>query len=66
VLPGTFAGPDDRLSALLVDLRIVRSGGHPWRADELAAAMTAAGFDDVGEVARTWAAPVRLFAGRRP
>ena len=65
MLPGTFAGPDDRLSGLLVDLRIVRSGGHPWQADELVGAMTAAGFGDVREVARTWAAPVRLFAGRR-
>ncbi len=65
LLPGTFAGPDDRLSELLVDLRTVRSGGHPWRRAELIDAMTAHGFADAQEVTRTWAAPVRLFAGRR-
>ena len=35
LLPGTFAGPGDRLSNLLVDLRTVRSGGHPWKSSEL-------------------------------
>jgi SAM-dependent methyltransferase len=64
VLPGTFAGPDDRLSQLLTDLRIVRSGGHPWRPEEFIAALEGAGLVDVEEVA-CWPAPVRLFAGRR-
>jgi SAM-dependent methyltransferase len=66
VLPGTFAGPGDRLSQLLIDLRTVRSGGHPWRADELTSAMAGAGFAEVSVVPRTWAAPVELYAGRRP
>lgn len=66
VLPGTYAGPPDRLSELLVDLRTVRSGGHPWRADELLAEIASHGFEDAREVERTWAAPVRLYAGRRP
>jgi hypothetical protein len=65
VLAGTFAAPDDRLSQLLVDLRTVRSGGHPWPADELLGAIRAEGFTDAREVPRTWAAPVRLYAGRR-
>ena len=64
ILPGTFAGPDDKLSLLLTDLRIVRSGGHPWSTDEMLTMLTEHGFSDTCEVSRTWAAPVRLFAGR--
>jgi len=66
LLPGTFAGPDDRLSRLLVDLRTVRSGGYPWRPDELVETIAAHGFTGAREVPRTWTAPVRLYAGRRP
>jgi SAM-dependent methyltransferase len=47
VLPGTFAGPPDRLSQLLLDVRTVRAGGHPWREDELLAVVAGAGFTDV-------------------
>ena len=65
LLPGTFAGPDDRLSQMLVDLRTVRSGGHPWLPEEILDLLAAHGLDDVQEVHRTWAAPVRLYAGRR-
>jgi len=65
LLPGTFTGPDDRLSRLLTDLRTVRSGGHPWRPEELVAAIAGAGLADAMEVPRTWPAPVRLYAGRR-
>ena len=66
LLPGTFAGPDDPLARLLVDLRIVRSGGHPWAVEELVDMLTAAGLGDAQEMPRTWPAPVRLFAARRP
>ena len=66
VLPGTFTGPGDPLSQLLTDLRTVRCGGHPWQPDELVDALTGAGLADAREVERTWAAPVRLYAGRRP
>lgn len=66
LLPGTFVGADDRLSHLLTDLRIVRSGGHPWTAGELEALLAAAELVDAHEVARQWAAPVRLFAAQRP
>ncbi|MGZ4701302.1 MAG: methyltransferase domain-containing protein [Ilumatobacteraceae bacterium] len=65
LLPGTFAGPDDRLSQLLVDLRTVRSGGHPWLPEELIALLGAHGLGDAHEVRRTWAAPVRLYAAQR-
>lgn len=66
VLPGTFAGPDNPLGQLLTELRIRRSGGYPWSADALHRVLGAAGFDDAVELARTWAAPVRLHAARRP
>jgi 2-polyprenyl-3-methyl-5-hydroxy-6-metoxy-1,4-benzoquinol methylase len=65
VLLGTFGGPSDRLSQLLIDLRTVRSGGHPWQPQELLQLIADHGFTDACEVPRTWAAPVRLYAGRR-
>lgn len=66
LLPGAFAGPPDHLSQLLVDLRTARCGGRSWPADELLALLADAGFAVPAEVPRTWAAPVRLFAARRP
>ena len=66
LLPGTFAGPGDPLSQLLTDLRTVRSGGRPWQPAELVELLTSAGLTDVREVDRTWPAPARLYAGRRP
>jgi SAM-dependent methyltransferase len=66
VLPGTFAGPDEPLAQLLADLRILRSGGHPWTPEEARTMLVAAGLTEVCEVERTWPGPVRLFAGRRP
>lgn len=65
LLPGTFAGPDDKVSRLLNDLRIVRSGGHPWRSDEITEMLSTAGFVAVQEIPRSWPAPVRLWAGQR-
>lgn len=62
---GLYAGPDDPLATTLTDLRIVRSGGHPARAPEIVAAMTAAGYRDVRTLARTWQAPIALVVGRR-
>jgi hypothetical protein len=66
LLAGTFAGPADRLSELLVDLRTVRSGGHPWRAAELLGMAQQAGCVNGHELERTWPAPLRLFAAQRP
>ena len=65
LLPGTFIGPGDRLSQLLNDLRIVRSGGHPWQPAEITGMLTAAKFVGVQEIPRSWAAPVQLWAGQR-
>ena len=66
LLAGTFTGPGDRLSQLLTDLRTVRSGGHPWRPDELVGLLSDGELTGAREVTRTWAAPVRLYAARRP
>jgi SAM-dependent methyltransferase len=65
LLPGTFAGPDQPLARLLTDLRVLRSGGHPWTPDEVLGMLSAADLTGVCEVERTWPGPVRLFAGRR-
>jgi SAM-dependent methyltransferase len=65
LLPGTFAGPPDRLSQLLTDLRTVRSGGYPWTAEGLIRALSDAGLTAAQEVPRSWPAPVRLYAARR-
>lgn len=64
VLPGVFGGPSDRLSELLVALRTVRSGGHPWEAGTLLALLEDRGYASCQEVPRTWRLPVRSFAGR--
>jgi SAM-dependent methyltransferase len=65
LLPGTFAGPGDRLSQLLLDLRTVRSGGHPWAPEEIVELLSAHGLADACEVPRTWVPPVRLYGGRK-
>ena len=65
LLPGTFTGPGDRLSELLTDLRTVRSGGHPWRPEEIIDMLATAGLSDAQEIPREWPAPVRLYAGLR-
>jgi SAM-dependent methyltransferase len=77
LLAGTFAGPTggplagpgtnaDRLGRLLVDVRTVRSGGHPWTPAELVELIAGHGFDAAAELPRTWSAPVGLWVGRRP
>jgi SAM-dependent methyltransferase len=66
LLPGTFPGPGESLAERLMTLRTLRSGGHAWGRVELVAELEAAGFTGVGEVPRTWAAPVRLFTGQKP
>ena len=65
LLPGTFTGPGDRLSELLTDLRTVRSGGRPWRPDEITDMLSATGLADAREIPREWSAPVRLYAAQR-
>jgi SAM-dependent methyltransferase len=66
LLPGSFPGPGDSLAEQLMTLRTLRAGGHPWVADDLLGELTAAGLVGGAEVPRTWPAPVRLFAARKP
>ncbi len=60
---GIYGGPDMPIAHQLADLRTIRSGGHPWTADEASAQLVGHGFDTVHEVTRTWHAPVRLIVG---
>lgn len=66
VVFGRYAGPPDTLAATLIDLRVVRSGGHPWRDDEAEALLTDQGLTDVRTPERTWSGPMVFTVGRRP
>lgn len=44
---GGIASRSDPLNQSLSDLRIVRSGGHPWRAEEATEQLRASGFSDI-------------------
>jgi SAM-dependent methyltransferase len=62
-----WAPSADRLAAAVSNLRIVRSGGHPWLATEVADALLTAGFVGIeapppGEPG----SPVALVLGQRP
>ncbi len=63
---GLYAAPPEPLAQALSDLRVIRSGGYPWTPVEAAELLTAAGFDDVRPIERTWNAPVGLVLGRKP
>ncbi len=65
-LLGLYAGPPDPQAQALTDLRVIRSGGHPWRMEEATEAMTKAGYAEVHPVARTWQLPMTFVAGRAP
>jgi SAM-dependent methyltransferase len=60
---GRYAGPPDELAQACTDLRVVRSGGHPWTTAAIVAALEQAGFTEVHEIERTWAAPMGFVAG---
>lgn len=66
LLLGAYAGPDDALAGVLAALRTVRSGGRVLEAEESIELVTAAGFDEVRRIERTWPAPVDLVVGRKP
>ena len=66
LLFGLYAPIDDPLSASLTDLRTVRSGGHPWAADEVVALMDAAGLTATRAFERDWQMPMTFVAGMRP
>lgn len=60
VIPGTFNLAPDALGQMLIDLRTLRSGGHPWRPTELCDLLTSTGYADARHLERTWSAPVEL------
>jgi SAM-dependent methyltransferase len=61
---GQYRIPQEPVSQALARLQIVRSGGYPWEPNELAALLSASGFEDV-EVAPGPAGGTQVF-GRRP
>jgi 2-polyprenyl-3-methyl-5-hydroxy-6-metoxy-1,4-benzoquinol methylase len=63
VLAGTFAGPDGVLAQLVTELRTVRSGGYPWRPEEILGLLAEHGLQQCLEIPRSWPAPLRLYAG---
>lgn len=64
VLFGLFAPIDDPLSSTLTDLRILRSGGHPWRAGEVVALLDEAGFRSTRAFDRAWSMAMTFVAGQ--
>lgn len=64
VLVGLYAGPPDPTAQALIDLRVVRSGGHPWTLDEAADLLRSAGYEEVRPIERTWSLPMDFVAGR--
>jgi SAM-dependent methyltransferase len=65
LLFGLYAAAPDPVAAAVNDLRIVRSGGHPWTQGEAAVLLDQAGFADVRTPDRTWSAPMNFVAGTR-
>lgn len=61
---GLFGAPPSELGQALTDLRIVRSGGHPWTFDEAEALVMEAGFEDVRHFAT--GTPVNMVVGTKP
>ena len=66
VIPGTFNQHDDALAQALIDLRTLRSGGHPWRPAELISLLAAHEFRAARHQPRSWPAPVELYTAERP
>lgn len=65
VVFGLYATADQPAAAALMDLRIVRSGGHPWALDEATGLLEDAGLTDVAVIERTWPGPIQFVVGRR-
>ena len=65
IVLGRYARSDDALAGSLGDLRTIRSGGTLLAASDTRALLEGAGLVDVGELDRTWPAPIELTVGRR-
>jgi len=55
--------PPDPPGPALTTLRIVRSGGHPWTADEIQSRLGAIGFEQIGAAALR--PPILTVVGRK-
>ncbi len=60
---GLFGAPPSEMGKALTELRIVRSGGHPWTFDEAEALVSAEGFQDVRHFAT--GTPVNMVVGTK-
>ncbi len=65
VVVGTYGG-EDPLAAALADLRTLRSGGTPWRSEDLVSSLSQLGFESATELPKRWPAPIRLAVARKP
>ena len=61
---GLFGAPPSEMGRSLTELRIVRSGGHPWTFEEAEALVSAEGFQDVRHFAT--GTPVNMVVGTKP
>jgi SAM-dependent methyltransferase len=61
---GLFGAPPSELGQALTELRIVRSGGHPWAFEEAKEMMAAEGFEDVRHFVT--GTPVAMVVGTKP
>jgi len=62
---GIYGGRSEPAAKLLDELRTVRAGAHRWSTEELVAAFTDAGYEQVQVIPREWEAPLQLIAGRQ-
>jgi precorrin-6B methylase 2 len=60
---GLYAPQSNLLGEALTNLRVVRSGGHPWRPDEALALLRSAGFAQLN--AHSPNPPVQFIVGRK-
>ena len=60
---GLFKLPAERLPRALTDLRIARSGGHPWTLEAAETRLRAEGFSDLDFIDTP--SPVALIAARK-
>lgn len=65
VVGAPYSAETDPIAAAVDNLVTVRSGGSILTPRDAVARLRRAGFADVGEIERTWDAPLRLVAGRR-
>ena len=61
---GLYGQPSDKLGQALTNLRIVRSGGHPWTTRELEDRLEALGFDRIETLSPS--PPIMFVLGQRP